>query len=482
MTFPFYKPLNIPKNNSKTRMTFRKIPRELSLQAITALSWLGLFICQRVQAGFIDPKQTVCIDGGSGCAKLLHNPKFILLGLHPHEWGALFFAALILLCLLQFLRVSELIARILSLALDGAAFLGIIAAMASGYAQYKLIHQICPLCFSLDCLLILIAVVTLFRDSRKSVGPLSHSPQQSMMLCNLFGFAMMALLVLTVRTADRKTYLPQIATVNGEPIYQEELDEEAAPETYTQNLSIYEAEKPILQRLIGERLLENAAKKEKKSVSEYLASKKIPHDGSAASLEMKHNLIEQLRSSAKVKSFLTSPTPPLLAKIPEDGILVGNPSAPIQIVCFSDFECPYCRKLIPVLEAFQKKYPDDVSIIYCQFPLAIHPLALPAAKAAFCAERQGRYEEFHRILYSEGNLTSESLQNAAIKCHLDMTAFNACMNSPEMESKVDRAIQDAKKLGLHGTPHLYFNGKLLTISADIKEFEKFRERILRDRE
>ena len=67
MTFPFYKPLNIPENNSKTRMTFRKIPRELSLQAITALSWLGLFICQRVQAGFIDPKQTVCIDGGSGC-------------------------------------------------------------------------------------------------------------------------------------------------------------------------------------------------------------------------------------------------------------------------------------------------------------------------------------------------------------------------------------------------------------------------------
>jgi predicted DsbA family dithiol-disulfide isomerase/uncharacterized membrane protein len=469
-------------------MAFRKIPRELSLQAVTALSWLGLFICQRVQAGFIDPKQTVCIDGGSGCAKLLHNPKFILLGLHPHEWGALFFVFLILLCLLESFRfMGGKTVRITSLALNLAALAGVLSALASGYAQYRLIHQICPLCFMLDCILLMIAAVILLGEYRlptsarrspisaKEDQPnpyLSASPLPRLLLLNLFGFAVIALLSITVKTADRKTYLPHIATVGGEPIFQYELEEEASPDTYPQDILIHQAQKKVLNRMIGEKLLAMAAKKEGQSLTEYLAAKKIPTDGSEASREKVRALIATLRPEFRVKDFLRSPIPPVLEKIPQDGILVGNPNAPLKIVCFTDFECPYCRKLAPVLEAFQSRHPEGVSIVYCQSPLTIHPLALPSAKAAFCAEQQGRFRQYQHLLFSGEKLSLDTIQSAARSCGLDQDSFNRCMSSPEIEAKVQRAIEETDSLGIHGTPRLYFNGQLRSLSPEIEEFEK----------
>lgn len=467
-------------------MAFRKIPRELSLQAITTLSWLGLFICQRVQAGFIDPKQTVCIDGGSGCAKLLHNPKFILLGLHPHEWGALFFVFLIIVCLVESFRLmGGKTLRVTSLTLNLGALVGVLAALASGYAQYRLIHQICPLCFSLDCILLLIAAVIFLEEQQLPISgwrsPISTKEEQPnpsgfplhrLLLLNLFGFAVIALLSFTVKTANRKTYLPHIATVGGEPIYQYELEEEAAPDTYPQDVLIHQVQKKVLNRMIGEKLLTMAAKREGKNLAEYLAAKKIPSDGSAASREKVSALIATLRTEFRVKDFLRSPIPPVLENIPQDGILVGNPKAPLKIVCFTDFECPYCRKLSPVLEAFQSRHPDGVSIVYCQSPLPIHPLALPCAKAAFCADQQGRFRQYQHLLFGGEKLSLDSIQSAARSCGLDPDTFNRCMSSPEIEAKVQRAIEETDSLGIHGTPRLYFNGILRSPSSEIEEFEK----------
>jgi protein-disulfide isomerase/uncharacterized membrane protein len=465
---------------------FRRNPKELSLTAITALSWLGLFICQRVQAGFDDPRQTVCIDGGTGCAKILHNPKFVFLGLHPHEWGAIFFIALIILCLMRMAVSHRIPARILSLALHAAAFLGVITALISGYAQYTLIHQICPLCFTLDCILLLIAAATLLGNSGKfpssaeseeapDLASESSPPLPRLILLNIFGLAVLALLTFAVKTGDRKSYLPHIATVNGEPIYQYELEEEAAPDTYQQDLDLYAAQKPVLERLIGEKLIRMAAKKEGNTVAQYLAEQKIPDDASATASEMRQALVERLRAVAKVKSFLQSPIPPVLEKIPQDGILIGNSKARLQIVCFTDFECPYCRKMAPVLDAFQERHPEDVSIVYCQLPLAIHPLALPAAKAAYCADQQGKFLDYERQLFSADPLSLDAIRSTAKKCNLDLPAFSRCLKSAEIHAKAERAIDDATTLGIRGTPRLYFNGKLQSVTPDILEFEKIYE-------
>jgi hypothetical protein len=174
----------------------------------------------------------------------------------------------------------------------------------------------------LDCILLMIAAVILLGEYRlptsarrspisaKEDQPnpyLSASPLPRLLLLNLFGFAVIALLSITVKTADRKTYLPHIATVGGEPIFQYELEEEASPDTYPQDILIHQAQKKVLNRMIGEKLLAMAAKKEGQSLTEYLAAKKIPTDGSEASREKVRALIATLRPEFRVKDFLRSP-------------------------------------------------------------------------------------------------------------------------------------------------------------------------------
>ena len=470
--------------------------RESRLIAITLLSWLGIYICLRVQAGFIDPHQTLCMDGGAGCAKVLHNPKFVLMGMHPHEWGEIFFSGLIILGLAVTIFSSGLLSRILVIALKFAATIGLVAAIASLYAQYTLIHNICPLCFTLDCLLILIALSTIparfcevgevkspdpllvTTASGSTAGSLSSSFKiGNIILTNLFGLAVLAIFIYAVKPGSGWEP-PKVATVDGEDVNFFELQWIASDKTYKQDLEIYPIQKQALQERIDELVITHAAKKAGQSVNDYLAAKKVENDPTTdEGLKKKADLIAELSKSAQISNNLRKPTPQVLMMDPCHGIPVGDPTAPIRLVIFSDFECPYCRGAFPALEAFLKKHPKDISVLYCQFPLKeLHPLATTAAMAGLCAQQQGKYAEYHDFLYKVADvkkgLTPEGLRDAAKQSGMDVATYDKCLASPETGKSIEDSIKESQDLNIPGIPAVYFNGKYMLKGPSAESLEK----------
>jgi protein-disulfide isomerase len=139
----------------------------------------------------------------------------------------------------------------------------------------------------------------------------------------------------------------------------------------------------------------------------------------------------------------------------------GAPDAPITIVEFSDFECPFCRRTQPVIDQIEANYGDQVQMVYRQFPLNdIHPRAQKAAEASLCAEDQGQFWPMHDALFAEPiELEVASLKFKASDLGLDTEAFNACLDSGQYASEVAADLRDGMAAGVTGTPTIYINGR-----------------------
>jgi protein-disulfide isomerase len=159
------------------------------------------------------------------------------------------------------------------------------------------------------------------------------------------------------------------------------------------------------------------------------------------------------------------PAPPKLldaaVTIPVAGSPVqGAENAPITLVEFSDFQCPYCAKAIKNLDAILKAYPGQVKLIFKQFPLDSHGQALGAAAAAIAAHQQGKFWPMHDALFaSRTNLARPSLLAIATRLGLDMKKFTADLDSPVTRKTVDKDEQDGEKAGVEGTPTVFINGQ-----------------------
>jgi predicted DsbA family dithiol-disulfide isomerase len=158
----------------------------------------------------------------------------------------------------------------------------------------------------------------------------------------------------------------------------------------------------------------------------------------------------------------------LLEPLRTEVATVGHPSrgpddAPVTIVEFSDFECPFCGALFPTLKAVEKAYPDTVRIVYRQFPLtSIHPRAQKAAEASLCAFDQGKFWEMHDSLFeNQRDLTVEALKRRAADLQLDVSAFNGCLDSGRQAARVKADMADGATAGVRGTPTLFVNGRII---------------------
>ena len=147
--------------------------------------------------------------------------------------------------------------------------------------------------------------------------------------------------------------------------------------------------------------------------------------------------------------------------IPVAGAPETGPSkAPLTLVEFSDFQCPYCAAAVPQIRAILKAYPKDVKLIFKQFPLQIHPQADLAAAAATAAQKQGKFWEMHDALYdSQDDLSRKHIMALAEKAGLDMKRFENDIDSTEVREAVVRDVQDGDKAGVEGTPTIFINGQ-----------------------
>ena len=143
---------------------------------------------------------------------------------------------------------------------------------------------------------------------------------------------------------------------------------------------------------------------------------------------------------------------------------VGPANAPVIIVEFSDFECPYCSRFLTTLKSVTKKYSDQVRLVFRQLPLnSIHPSAQKAAEASLCASDQGKFWEMHDLMFADQkNLQVKDLQRKAESAGLDLNTFNSCLSSDKYQQRVQQDIIEGSVAGVTGTPTLFINGRPLS--------------------
>jgi protein-disulfide isomerase len=161
--------------------------------------------------------------------------------------------------------------------------------------------------------------------------------------------------------------------------------------------------------------------------------------------------------------------------------LRGTLDAPVTIVEFSDFQCPFCRKVQPTLQALLRKYAGRVSLGYRDFPLrGMHGQAELGAESSRCAGEQGKFWEYHDLLFANPNkLTRSGLLELASSARLDEEQFNSCLSSGKYRSQVERDLQDGIRAGVLGTPGIFINGILLSGAQPEEAFTKVIETELR---
>ncbi len=168
----------------------------------------------------------------------------------------------------------------------------------------------------------------------------------------------------------------------------------------------------------------------------------------------------RMLQDANLRIFLKEPRFPVA--LSKDDPVRGRADAPVTIVEFSDFQCPYCSRAQAVLNKILETYPDQVRIVFKNMPGQRHNRARPAAEAALCAGRQGKFWEMHDWLYAhQAKLDDDSIKAEAKDLGLDMDVFSSCLSKHEPAAQIDASLKEARALGLNGTPIFFINGKMV---------------------
>ncbi len=169
------------------------------------------------------------------------------------------------------------------------------------------------------------------------------------------------------------------------------------------------------------------------------------------------------------------PPPPQVQKIelrPDDP-QKGPRNAPVTVVVFSDFQCPYCSRVEPSLTQLLKAYPADVRVVWKHLPLAMHPQAMPAALAAEAAREQGKFWEMHEALFqNQAQLSPDQYGVQARKLGLDMAKFQASSAAPATRARVEEDAKLGAQVAPQGTPTLYVNCRQVVGAQPYEVFQK----------
>ncbi len=159
----------------------------------------------------------------------------------------------------------------------------------------------------------------------------------------------------------------------------------------------------------------------------------------------------------------------------------GPEDAPVTIVEFSDFQCPFCSRIGPILDKILEKYPDRVRLVFKNYPLTrIHAMAMKAAVASLAARAQGRYWEYHDKLFeNHKTLSDKKLHEIAEALGLDLERFERDRKDPKIRNLIERDRSEARQNGVHGTPTLFVNGRRLK-SMSARAIEQAVERELKN--
>ncbi|MFQ5647284.1 MAG: DsbA family protein [bacterium] len=163
------------------------------------------------------------------------------------------------------------------------------------------------------------------------------------------------------------------------------------------------------------------------------------------------------------------------------GVFKGPRNAPITLVEFSDYQCPFCRRGHDTVKKLLQKYPDKIKLYVRNHPLPFHKLARPAAMAALAAEQQGKFWEMYDLLFSGKGLAEKNLLEYAGALNLDMERFKADLKNPVLSKRISDDTAEARRLGASGTPAYFLNGRYLRGAKPLGSFAQLVEKLLKVR-
>jgi protein-disulfide isomerase len=176
--------------------------------------------------------------------------------------------------------------------------------------------------------------------------------------------------------------------------------------------------------------------------------------------ELTQAMLGGLREKYGVEVFLAAPR----IQVAAEGFPAKGPAdAEVTIVEFSDFECPFCSRVLPSLTQVRENYADSVRLVFRQFPLNnIHPRAQKAAEASLCAHDQDKFWEMHDAMFAEQkSLEVDQLKEKAARLGLDIEAFNGCLDGDKYAAQVADDLRDGAAAGVSGTPAMFVNGRFV---------------------
>jgi protein-disulfide isomerase len=295
------------------------------------------------------------------------------------------------------------------------------------------------------------------------------------------------------------------AYLNGAPITIDEMEREAAPHLNRLENERYNILRATLRQMAIDRLIARAAESQGLTVEAYLKQEvndKIARPtqeevvtyyeankstaGGRTFEELMQPIFERLevdrlavRRDNLEKSLLAASdlsfeldAPRVEIPTLESEMVRGNADAPVTIVEYADFQCPYCRRAFPIIERLLAEYPDTVRYSFRDYPLNNHTRSRPAAQAARCAEDQGKFwDYFENLMVMKGDLSDTDLTNRAVDTGMDRAEFVACMQSERYSDMVEHSIGEAESLGVISTPTFFINGRMMRGAKPYDEFK-----------
>jgi protein-disulfide isomerase len=187
--------------------------------------------------------------------------------------------------------------------------------------------------------------------------------------------------------------------------------------------------------------------------------------------------LDRLRRGALIRVSLEPPRQVVTSK---GRPAKGPASAPIELIEFSDFQCPFCSAAFPTVQRVLSTYGDQIRFVYRHYPQPNHPNARPAAEAAECAAEQGQFWPYHdRLFGDQTRLSNDALKVSAAQLGLDPAKFNACFDSRRYKGEVDKDIREANQAGSSGTPTFFINGRMLSGAQPFEAFKRVIDQELR---
>ncbi len=293
------------------------------------------------------------------------------------------------------------------------------------------------------------------------------------------------------------------AMVGGQAISQAELDKAIGYRLMGLKSQEYAMKRAILEELIQERLLDAEAKrlnttrdalerteiveKAQKVTDEEVgvvydsakdrmgpmpeaeARKRISEGMTRRRVDMRREAyVQELSAKAAVRYLLPAPR---IEVDPGNGPSRGPANAPVTIVEFSDYQCPYCARAYGTLNQLRTKYPTQVRVVFRDFPLPIHREAPKAAEAAHCAADQGKFWEMHDVLFENpSDLTEPALKKHAKTLALNEAAFGTCLSSGKHAARWQKDVEVGKEYGVMATPAFFVNGRFINGALPFEAF------------